>query len=123
MSQYAEWIAQHVVEDGTGQCAEVTKQMAAAFPELTRVRGHYYCDRWGERTHWWLVTADGTIVDPTAQQFPSKGTGTYVPWVEGEEEPTGTCLNCGQPAYRQRNFCSDACDAVTTAEFNRGLRR
>ena len=65
-----------------GRCAEATLAMAAVFPELTRVRGHYLCWVWGEREHWWLVEPNGEIVDPTADQFPSKGGGVYVPWDE-----------------------------------------
>ncbi len=94
MSLYAEWITANV-EKAYGQCAEVTEAMAVAFPELTRVRGHYYCTTWGERAHWWLVTPTGEIVDPTAKQFPSGGRGAYVKWDETRAEPTGMCPNCG----------------------------
>ena len=87
--KYADWILANVEGDGYGQCKEVTRQMAEAFPELKRIRGHYYCWAWGERAHWWLADANGTIIDPTAQQFPSKGKGEYVPWPEGAPEPTG----------------------------------
>lgn len=38
----AAWIAANVTET-YGTCREVTERMAAAFPELGRVRGHYYC--------------------------------------------------------------------------------
>ena len=79
-TKYSAWIAENVEGDGYGQCKEITRQMADAFPELTRVRGHYYCWAWGERAHWWLTYA-GDIIDPTSQQFPSKGHGEYVPWV------------------------------------------
>ncbi len=44
--QYADWIAANVKES-RGRCAEATLAMAAAFPELTRVRGHYLCWVWG----------------------------------------------------------------------------
>lgn len=107
--RYSEWIASNVTGSGYGQCAEVTLAMAAAFPELRRVRGHYYCFAWGERTHWWLVAPDGRIVDPTAGQFPSAGRGEYVPWVEGAEEPTGKCPECGGYVYGGGTMCSDSC--------------
>jgi hypothetical protein len=45
---YREWIAANVNGTGYGECAEVTEAMAAAFPELRRVPGHYYC---GEECH------------------------------------------------------------------------
>ena len=108
---YAEWIREHVQSDGYGQCAELTEQMARAFPELKRVRGHYYDICWGERAHWWLVTPDGYIVDPTAAQFPTKGRGHYDPWDESEHEPTGKCINCGGYVLDGSSCCSDECAA------------
>lgn len=107
-SKYQAWIDAHVTET-YGKCREVSKQMADAFPELTRVRGHYYCPIWGERTHWWLVTQDGDIVDPTAEQFPSKGLGHYEPWDESQPEPTGRCPNCGGYVFNGDTCCSAAC--------------
>jgi hypothetical protein len=113
--RYAEWIAANVEGDGYGQCREVTERMAAAFPELARVRGHYYCLIWGEREHWWLTTPAGEIVDPTAAQFPSKGHGEYVPWIEGTPEPTGLCPQCGEYVYDGNTCCSDACSRAYAA--------
>lgn len=116
--KYDAWILEHVVGDGYGQCRDVTASMVAAFPELTRVRGHYHCPVWGRRGHWWCVTASGTVVDPTQAQFPSRATGHYEPWPEGAEEPTGKCLNCGEYAYRSWTFCSDECEAACATDFN-----
>lgn len=107
--QYQRWIEANVKDDGYGQCAEVTAAMASAFPELRRVRGHYYCTVWGQRTHWWLVDRDGARVDPTATQFPSKGVGVYEEWAEGEEEPSGKCQNCSGYVYGGGTVCSDQC--------------
>ena len=106
--RYSDWVAANVTE-AYGRCAEVTNAMAASFPELTRVRGHYHCPIWGERAHWWLVTASGLVIDPTKQQFPSQGTGEYVPWDESQEEPTGKCPNCGGLCYGEEAFCSHQC--------------
>jgi hypothetical protein len=106
--KYRDWIDKNVTE-AMGKCAEVTALMVSQFPELTRVRGHYYCVVWGEREHWWCVATDGSIVDPTASQFPSKGRGHYEPWVEGTPEPTGVCPNCGELVYDGRTCCSDRC--------------
>ena len=114
--RYAEWIAKNVA-DPLGTCAEVTERMAAVFPDLKRVRGHYYCTAWGERAHWWLVTDAGDIVDPTAAQFPSRGHGHYEPWNEGDEEPTGKCANCGEYTYGSAYTCSDDCHAAMVSEF------
>jgi hypothetical protein len=78
-SPYIQWIAEHVELDPHGQCKEVTERMASAFPELRRVRGHYVCPVVGPQPHWWMVTPDGTVVDPTRTQFPSQGQGAYEP--------------------------------------------
>lgn len=107
--KYKKWIAENVESDGLGQCKQVTKAMAKACPELTRVRGHYYCPIWGERAHWWLVTEEGKVIDPTKNQFPSKGLGHYEPWDESQPEPTGKCPNCGGYCYGGKSVCSDKC--------------
>ncbi len=108
---YDEWIMAHYAtpEAAYGHCDKATQEMVSVFPELRRVRGHYYCMVWGERQHWWLVTADGEIVDPTAAQFPSGGHGVYEPWVEGTEEPSGRCPNCSGYVYGGGTVCSDVC--------------
>jgi hypothetical protein len=113
-SRYQPWIKQSAQNVGiVGTCAEVTEQMAEVFPELRRVRGHYHCPYWGKRAHWWMVTPDGSIVDPTAIQFPSAGSGQYVEWNEGDEEPIGKCANCGGHSYASKGgndtVCGDAC--------------
>ena len=106
---YVEWIARSVDGDGLGECAEITQMMLGAFPELKRVRGHYMCPWWGECAHWWLTAPDGSIVDPTAKQFPSEGQGEYVPHVEGFAEPTGKCPNCGGYCWTGETCCSEQC--------------
>lgn len=122
---YAAWIAANC-PDPYGRCAEYTAAMVAAFPELTLVRGHYYCPAWGEREHWWCVAACGMIVDPTATQFPSRGPGVfaaqgvYVPWDESQKEPTGLCPNCGGYIYDGGAVCSDECGVAYVAYCSRG---
>lgn len=108
-NNYKKWIETNIKNDGFGQCKEATLQMKEFFPELTRIRGHYYCPIWGEREHWWLTTPQGEIVDPTAAQFPSKGIGHYEPWNESQQEPTGKCPNCGKYCYNGKTTCSDKC--------------
>jgi hypothetical protein len=115
--EYANWIANIV--DGYGRCADVTAAMQLTFPELVRVRGHYYDYLWGERQHWWLTDPEGSVVDPTAAQFPSKGCGVYTPWIESTPEPTGICPNCGEPVYNG-TCCSDDCSRTYAAFCNFG---
>ncbi len=119
LSQYVEWIKKYLANSfGMGTCKETTERMQLAFPELERVRGHYYCPIWGEREHWWLVDSESQIIDPTKDQFPSKGQGVYTAWIEGTEEPTGKCLNCGEYTYGDASsICSERCDVEFRASL------
>ncbi len=63
-----------------GRCKEMCLAEMKRDATLTLVRGSYWDVFWGEQQHWWLVKPDGTIVDPTKDQFPSKGNGEYVPF-------------------------------------------
>src|SRR5512147_194408 len=95
-----------------GKCREMAKQLCKADPTLRLVRGHYHCPEWGAQTHWWCVKPDGTIVDPSAAQFPSKGSGKYVP-LDGFV----TCERCGKRLPERDAvilesrypFCSNRC--------------
>lgn len=107
--RYEKWISENIRES-YGKCSEATLRMNEEFPELKRVRGHYYCPIWGEREHWWLVDFEGNVVDPTKSQFPSRGIGHYEPWNEGDPEPTGMCANCGELIYDgNTTVCSEQC--------------
>jgi len=111
LEKYRQWIDERVPTYAAayGKCKAVTDEMSAEFPELTRVRGHYHCDVWGERGHWWLVDASGDVVDPTSRQFPSRGQGPYTPWDDSQPEPTGRCLNCGEDVYDGSYCCGEEC--------------
>jgi hypothetical protein len=94
-----------------GKCKQMSEAAVAADPTLTLVRGHYYCPVWGEQAHWWCKKQDGTIVDPTKDQFPSKGRGEYV-----EFDGKVSCSNCGKEINEEDGdyesnyvFCSDRC--------------
>jgi len=106
---YQAWIDENVPET-YGKCADVTTAMVEAFDELRRVRGHHYDPIWGEREHWWCVAPDGTIVDPTAAQFPNNGLGPYSEIDEAtHQEPTGMCPNCGDYIFDGGQCCSQSC--------------
>jgi hypothetical protein len=115
---YREWIAANVTGNVFGKCYDWSCDMADAFPELRLVRGHYYCTAWGERAHWWLVAPDGSIVDPTAEQFPSRGAGEYIELDLNAPVPTGKCLNCGELVYQGDSVCSPECYAATVSFLN-----
>ena len=94
-----------------GRCREFSEAAKVDDPSLTLVRGHYVCPIWGEQPHWWCVRPDGTVFDPTANQFPSKGVGEYIPF-DGVVE----CSECGkrikeEDANIEGNyaFCSYLC--------------
>lgn len=95
-----------------GKCKELSEAAVLADPTLRLVRGHYHCPLWNkDEPHWWCVKPDGTIVDPTARQFPSKGLGIYT-----EFNGRIACSECGKEvtedeALLESNyaFCSSRC--------------
>lgn len=94
-----------------GKCREYCEAELAKDPSLKMVRGHYSCPFWGDQPHWWCVREDGSILDPTARQFPSKGHGAYIPF-----DGTVECSQCGKtmkeeeaPFESNYAFCSYIC--------------
>lgn len=96
-----------------GKCKEMSEAAVLADPTLTLVRGHYFCPCWcTEEPHWWTTRPDGTIYDPTKDQFPSKGNGIYTKF-NGICE----CANCGKEVPEAEAsidgryaFCSTLCN-------------
>jgi hypothetical protein len=83
-----------------GQCEKYARLAVRRDPTLRLVRGFYYCpgtDR--TYTHWWTVRSDGTIYDPTKEQFVSNGCGTY-------EEFDGYifCECCGKRVHESEMY-------------------
>lgn len=113
---YRAWIDAWLEENRAyGGCIEASILMAECFPELEVVKGHVYCD-WGKRGHWWLVTPDGEIVDPTVSQFGV--VFEYEPWKPGDEVRVGKCMNCGDEIWevvdrlediKEKCICSKQC--------------
>lgn len=95
-----------------GKCKAASEALCATIPSLDLVRGHYFCPIWNSNEpHWWCTQPDGTIIDPTAAQFPSNGNGIYTPF-NGIVE----CAQCGkemeeEDASFEGNyaFCSTYC--------------
>jgi hypothetical protein len=98
-----------------GKCKEMSEEAVLHDPSLSLVRGFYYCPIWNKREqHWWTERIDGTIYDPTKNQFPSAGNGIY-------EKFDGffDCEECGKKVIEEEIFvcgnhlyCSSACCAV-----------
>ena len=79
-------------DDYRGKCKEFVDKAVKEDQTLTAVKGYYNCPVWGTREpHWWCKRKDGSIYDPTALQFGSKGNGVY-------EEFGGSysCSECGK---------------------------
>lgn len=98
-----------------GRCEELARAAAATDPDLRVVRGHYSCPFWGLQAHWWCVSPDGSIVDPTRNQFPSGGLGAYIEFSGriacdqcGTEIDEAEALIDGNGRYA---FCSTRCNA------------
>ena len=94
-----------------GKCKDLSEAAIVRDPTLRLVRGHYYCHSYGKQPHWWCETPEGTVVDPSARQFPSKGQGIYEKF-NGVVE----CAECGKEmeeheARFESNyaFCSTRC--------------
>lgn len=75
-----------------GKCQEMATAAVEADPTLTLVRGWYHDPRWGSQEHWWAVRPDGTIVDPTSEQFPVGGIADWYEPYAG----VFPCQGCGR---------------------------
>ena len=103
-----------------GKCREMSEELCRQDPSLRLVRGHYFCPIWNqEDPHWWCVKLDGTIVDPTAAQFPSLGRGLYTPF-----DGLVTCEECGKHVREEdadidggHVFCSYLCHGRCVGVF------
>ena len=48
-----------------GKCREMSEELC-----MTRhCDGFYHCPVWGKEPHWWCVTQDGVILDPSVKDF------------------------------------------------------
>lgn len=66
----------------------------------------------GRLPQWWMVTADGQIVDPTQNQFASKERGVMrIYWARTH----GLVLDCGKLVFGDDKFCNEECLAEMTA--------
>ena len=119
---YVEWIKAYVERHRAtgilGRCRQASEEMRAVFPELRLVRGHVHVIGMhaGSRAHWWLETADGTVVDPTESQFPA--VLDYDEWRPGHPVRISKCMDCGQEIWQEvesldnvpeQRFCDEGC--------------
>jgi len=92
-----------------GKCHEMAAMAATRDPTLRLTRGWYDDPQWGAQEHWWCTAPDGTIVDPTAAQFPMGG----VPEWYREFAGRYPCFECGREVPEvllvSGRFCSLEC--------------
>jgi len=105
---YKLWIEENVIGTGRLKCEVYSKKMNNFFPELILKSGFYIDQYWGRQKHYWLVTKDKVIIDPTAQQFPTKGKGSYIEIKKGQTA-FNSCKNCLVLCHEDEEFCSKKC--------------
>jgi hypothetical protein len=95
-----------------GKCKEMSEELVKSNPELTLVRGYYYCPMIGKQAHWWVKDKAGKIIDPTVKQFPTKGIAAVYEEFDGWCE----CEQCGKKIKEENAIlmgryatCSDKC--------------
>lgn len=107
MNKYQEWIETHHKDPRKvlSKCAEVTKEMLMAFPELIRTNGFILLfGEEKERMHWWLKTVSGEVIDPTAHQYDVFQTKIINYREIDDQDPArlykqSKCMNCGEYYY------------------------
>lgn len=115
--KYADWIAAYLkTTNPYGRCKEACTTMQTVFTELVLVPGYVDTGTWGRRAHWWCVTLEGDVVDPTVSQFPG-GVWYYQPYKEGDAMRLGKCMDCGteiwgaSPAHvYSTSVCDEKCE-------------
>ena len=114
--EYNQWISRHYSTSLSARtkCEEATEQMVNDFPELTRVRGEIEVEEPynlppTKTFHWWCVTGENIIVDPTGHQYPTKIL-KYIPVDLDKGTPTGKCMHCGSITYNHKYVCCKNCE-------------
>ncbi len=116
MKSYENWIMEHYSTpmEARLQCKEASEEMSKQFPDLKLVRGQIEVEEPYDlpptkTEHWWCVMPDGKVIDPTAHQYQTRIL-SYTPTDKSRGEPTGKCMNCGDIAYNNSQFCKKECE-------------
>jgi hypothetical protein len=132
-SQWIAWIERYVASQPhrfvRGKCKEAVEQMHQDFPELRKACGFVHWaipSRPIQDQHWWCVSPEGIVVDPTAEQFRhSVSEPRYEELDMNSVEdrariPIGKCMGCGEATYPTspaHNFCSELCADAVMEEY------
>jgi hypothetical protein len=106
---YSEWIKKNysTYQSALANCQSACKAMVKEFPELKITNGFAHFLTCGPRAHWWLIAPDGSIVDPTAHQFPDYLGSPIMHYEEIDDDhdarkyPQQRCMNCGEYYYQK----------------------
>jgi len=103
------WVRRNVPKDCAGRCEEFAFAMAKAFRSLTVRYGHYVHSYGTAEVHFWCEDADGSVVDPTASQFPPGG--SYRRGRIGGRLVRALCAKCHGPLFEDGlGTCPDGCE-------------
>lgn len=119
--EYTAWIESYTAAQPEryvrGKCREATVAMIETYPELRQAAGFVYCT-WGREEHFWCMTADGEVIDPTKSQYHHVFRYEEIDLSDPEQVkkiPTGRCMDCGDDTYEDKTFCDERCEAATRA--------
>ena len=130
MDKYQAWIDANCPDPKLtlGRCKQFALKMKEAFPELRVTNGFVTLLLYDEAlTHWWCVTPDGVIVDPTAGQYIWNGTpiAEYEEITDDHDErrfPKVKCMECGEYYYVKPELNgtmhTKACESAFIADLN-----
>lgn len=86
-----------------GKCKELSEKYIQDHPEYEIIKGWYWCPFWGKQQHFWTRhKKTKEIVDPSKNQFPSKGMGEYIEY-DGMLE----CEYCGTSIHEEDVYFVD----------------
>lgn len=121
--KYKDWIFNNypTPQSAINMCKEASEAMSQEFPELVVTNGLIQVgDEEKKRTHWWLKTKDGKVIDPTAHQYKIFGMAVLEYQEINDDHDLrkfsqGRCHNCGEPYFigkdnwHDSTVCSSKC--------------
>lgn len=114
-SHYAPWMRDTISRADLvrHKCQQFCEKFVQKFPHLSRQPGFV-----GSSEHWWLIDSDGTIVDPTGEQFGNVPKTRYIRYNPHRHKVhLFNCRDCGTEVFDLienadnyiDGFCSEEC--------------